>query len=68
VAVQIKNMEIDNTFIGRKVIIEYMDDETEVPEGTIGLITMVKNGVIHVKWENGSTLGILPKKDKFRLL
>ena len=67
-AVQIKNMEIDNTFIGRKVIIDFMDDETEVPEGTIGLITMVEDGMIHVNWENGSTLGILPEKDKFRLL
>jgi hypothetical protein len=69
VAAQIKNMEIDNTFIGRKVIIEFMDDEQAVPEGTIGVIQKVDDlGQIHVNWANGSTLAIVPEKDKFRLL
>ncbi len=68
-AAQIKNMEIDNTFIGRKVIIEFMDDEQAVPEGTIGVIQKVDDlGQIHVNWANGSTLAIVPEKDKFRLL
>jgi hypothetical protein len=62
-------MEIDNTFIGRKVIIEFMDDEQAVPEGTIGVIHKVDDlGQIHVNWANGSTLAIVPEKDKYRLL
>ena len=62
------NPFVDNTFIGRKVIIDFMDDKNGVPEGTAGIIQHVDDaGQIHVKWENGSTLAIVPETDKFRL-
>ncbi len=63
------NPFVDKTFIGRKVIIDFMDDKNGVPEGTTGLITNVDDmGQIHVKWENGSTLAIVPETDRFRLI
>lgn len=63
------NPFVDNTFIGKKVIIIHMDDIHGVPEGTSGIIQHVDDiGQIHVKWENGSTLAIVPETDKFRLI
>lgn len=62
------NPFVDNTFIGKKIIIDFMDDKNSVPEGTAGIIQHVDDaGQIHVKWENGSTLAIVPETDKFRL-
>ncbi|MDO4647182.1 MAG: DUF4314 domain-containing protein [Eubacteriales bacterium] len=36
-------------------------DDAQAPEiGTIGTIILVDDaGIIHVKWENGSTLGVI---------
>lgn len=62
------NPFVDKTFIGRKVVIDFMDDKHGVPEGTTGITQDVDDmGQIHVKWDNGSTLAIVPETDKFRL-
>ena len=54
---------------GKRVQIDYMDDAHPVPAGTKGTITHVDDmDVIHVKWDNGSTLGIVPETDVFHFV
>ena len=55
--------------IGKKIKIIYMEDNFPVPPNTTGTIVGVDDmNVIHVKWNNGSTLGVLPDVDKFIIL
>ena len=47
----------------------YMEDNFAVPPNTKGTITNVDDlNTIHVKWDNGSTLGLLPDLDKYVIL
>lgn len=46
-----------------------MDDAQAPPAGTKGTVIFVgATGTIHVKWDNGSTLGIIPKVDSFKVI
>ena len=55
---------------GAMVVCDYMDDPyNPVPNGTKGEIMMVDSiGQIHVYWENGSGLALVPDRDKFHLI
>lgn len=54
---------------GRRVILDHMNDLFAPRPGTMGTITHVDDmGQIHVKWDNGSTLALVPKEDKFRYI
>lgn len=47
----------------------HMDDNWAVPSGTRGTVDYVDDaGQIHMKWDNGRTLAIVPQMDKFRKL
>ena len=47
----------------------HMDDHWAVPPGTRGTVEHVDDaGQIHMKWDNGRTLAIVPQVDKFRKL
>lgn len=55
--------------IGRRVLCIKMNDEYSVPSGTKGTIDHVDDiGTIHVKWDNGSTLGLVPNEDMYEVL
>lgn len=55
--------------IGKRIMLIYMEDKFPVPPKTKGTVTSVDDmNVIHVKWDNGSTLGLLPETDKFIVL
>ena len=42
------------------------DDCHPVPDGTYGTVQFVDDaGTIHVGWENGSSLGLVPGEDQF---
>ena len=42
------------------------DDCYPVPDGTYGTVQFVDDaGTIHVGWENGSSLGLVPGEDQF---
>lgn len=46
-----------------------MDDVQSPPVGTIGEITMIDDmGSIHVNWQNGSTLALIPDVDSWEIL
>lgn len=62
--------ELRNEFpAGAQIRLLYMDDKQAVPPGTIGKVVMVDDaGTVHVIWNNGSTLGLIPEEDKFEIL
>lgn len=46
-----------------------MNDKWAVPPGTRGTVDHVDDaGQIHMKWDNGRTLAIIPQADNFRKL
>ncbi|WP_026524736.1 DUF4314 domain-containing protein [Butyrivibrio sp. MB2005] len=53
---------------GTRVELVHMDDPyTKIPEGTLGTVQVVDDtGTIHVKWDNGSSLGIVYGEDSCR--
>lgn len=55
---------------GTRVQLVSMDDPyAPVPPGTEGEVTFVDDaGSIHMKWDNGSSLALIPGEDSFRVL
>ncbi len=52
---------------GTRVELQWMDDPQSPPPGTVGVVKYVDDiGTIHVKWENGSSLGLVYGLDSFR--
>ena len=52
--------------VGCKVELHFMDDPQAPPSGTKGEVMFVDDiGQIHVKWENGSSLALIPDVDSF---
>ena len=54
---------------GSRIELIHMEDNWAVPEGIYGTVELVDDaGQIHMKWDNGRTLAIVPQVDKFRRL
>jgi len=55
---------------GTRLMLLHMDDaHAPVPEGTKGTVKHVDDlGQIHMEWDNGRTLAIVPGVDSFRTL
>jgi hypothetical protein len=64
------NTNIDpNAKEGLRIRMIDMDDQYGVDEGMEGTIIRIDDlGTIHVKWDDGSTLGVIPGIDKYELL
>lgn len=46
-----------------------MDDIQAPPSGTFGTVLGIDDiGMILVKWDNGSTLSLIPEEDKFKIV
>ena len=55
--------------VGTKVKLIEMADVQAPPEGTIGEVDYIDDiGTIHVKWSNGSSLGLIIGEDKFEII
>ena len=51
---------------GTIVELDFMSDAQAPPSGTRGEVILVDSlGQIHVKWDNGSSLALIPKVDRF---
>ena len=51
---------------GTRLKLISMEDPHGVPEGTVGEVELVDDiGQINMKWENGSSLALIPEVDKF---
>ena len=54
---------------GTRIELIHMDDKWAVAKGTRGTVTQVDDaGTIHMKWDNGRTLGLVPQADQVRKL
>ncbi len=54
---------------GVKVELIQMDDPQAPPIGTKGTVKFVDDvGTIHIAWETGSSLGLIPGLDKFKII
>jgi len=59
-----------STLIGRKIqLIHTSDPYTLLQSGSLGVIDHIDDaGTIFAKWEDGSTLGLIPTVDQFRII
>ena len=54
---------------GTRLVCKEMFDPQPVPAGTKGTVDSVDDsGQIHVNWDNGSTLALIPFYDEFKTL
>lgn len=62
--------QIQQTYVpGTRIELQHMEDPQPVPDGTRGSVAYVDDaGTIHMKWDNGRTLGLVPGEDQFRKL
>ena len=55
--------------VGTKVELIEMQGEQQMPKGLRGVVTHIDDAAqIHVKWQNGSSLAIIPEVDRFRVI
>lgn len=53
----------------RLLLVNMNDPYAPVPSGTRGTVTHVDDmGQIHLNWDNGRTLAVVPEEDDFRKL
>lgn len=53
----------------RVILLKMEDDYTTLEKGLKGTVSFVDDfGTIHVNWDNGSTLGLLPDQDKWTVI
>jgi hypothetical protein len=57
-------------YVGKRIrCIEMGEDFEPIPSGSEGTVTHVDDlGTIHVKWDNGRTLGLVYDEDKYELI
>ena len=54
---------------GTEIELIRMDDKQAPPTGTKGIVTHVDDmGTIHTNWATGSSLGLIPEVDEFRII
>ena len=56
--------------VGTKIqLISMCDEKYPVLPGTIGEVTHIDDmGSIHMKWQNGSSLALIPEVDSFKVV
>lgn len=59
-----------NPMVGRRVrLIQVSDPWTKLRQGSLGTIAFVDAlGTLHVNWDCGSTLGLIPDEDIYEVL
>lgn len=51
----------------RVELISMMDDPDPIPAGSKGTVVDVDDaGTVHVQWDSGRSLGLLPREDRWR--
>lgn len=54
---------------GIRIELVEMRDIQAPPVGTKGIVRLVDDiGTVHVNWDNGSTLGLVPGEDKWKIV
>lgn len=51
---------------GTRIRMIHMEDPRPIESGTLGTVDHVDDtGTIHVSWDNGRSLGLIPNEDEF---
>lgn len=57
-----------NEMVGKRIILGHMEDPDPVPDGATGTVTAVDGwGHIHVKWDEGRSLSVIPGEDSYQI-
>lgn len=55
--------------VGTKIQLDHMDGEKDMPDGLLGEVKFVDDqGQLHMKWQNGHSLALVPNADDFHIL
>lgn len=55
--------------IGDRICLLSMDDPQAPSQGTEGVVESIDDlGTIHVRWDNGSHLGLVPRVDRWTVI
>lgn len=58
----------DSSIIGKRIVLGHMEDHYPVQDGATGTIVHVDDwGHIHVQWDNGRSLSVIPGEDIFEI-
>lgn len=50
-------------------LVRTTDVYTQLPRGSEGTVTLTDSmGTVHVKWDNGSSLGLIPNEDRWEVI
>lgn len=62
-------LELREKYVGKRVKVIWMNDPQPVEPQTKGTVDHVDDqGQLHVKWDNGRTLALIPHSDIFILV
>ena len=54
---------------GTRIELIHMADTQAPPSGTKGTVVCVDDmGTVHMKWDNGCGLGLIPEADEFKII
>ena len=57
-----------NDLVGKRIVLDHMEDPEPIPDGATGTIFHVDDwGHIHVQWDNGRSLSVIPGEDRFEI-
>ena len=61
--------ELRKKYLDKRIKCIFMNDPNPIPKDTKGTVQSIDDiGTLHVKWDNGRTLGIVPHEDIFILI
>ena len=64
-----KHRKMSEDLKGKRIKCLHMNDEYPILSGELGTVDLVDDmGTIHVKWDNGRTLGICPEEDEYEIV
>jgi Domain of unknown function (DUF4314) len=63
-------MDLDDPMVGARVRLVHTSDEwTRLEPGTVGTVRFVDDlGTLHVTWDDGHSLGLVPGEDAWEVL
>ena len=66
---ELKVLDVDEIKIGTTLELVEMQGEKQMRKGLRGVVTHIDDAAqIHVRWQNGSSLAIIPEVDKFMIV
>lgn len=64
-----KNRKLSDELKGRRIKCIHMMDDDPVLSGEEGTVDLVDDmGTIHVNWDSGRRLGLVPEEDQYELI